>query len=174
MRWATVGSTACACPTTPSSARRTAAARLGDLLRWGAVGAGGDARGRSPMPRDVGRVKVREQFGQPIGSFRVSGTGAPRCCFRGGECPLGDLLRAAFARRAHQRQRESRIKSLRDQRRLSVTGNAFNADCFRIHGGIGFTWEYDLHLYFKRAKTLEASWGDSDYHRELIVRQLAG
>jgi alkylation response protein AidB-like acyl-CoA dehydrogenase len=43
-----------------------------------------------------------------------------------------------------------------------------------VHGGIGFTWEYDLHLYVKRAKALEATWGDADYHRELIVRHVAG
>jgi alkylation response protein AidB-like acyl-CoA dehydrogenase len=47
-------------------------------------------------------------------------------------------------------------------------------EAIQVHGGIGFTWEYDLHLYFKRAKTLEATWGDADYHRELVVRQLAG
>ena len=47
-------------------------------------------------------------------------------------------------------------------------------EAIQVHGGIGFTWEYDLHLYFKRAKTLEATWGDADYHRELIVRQVAG
>jgi alkylation response protein AidB-like acyl-CoA dehydrogenase len=46
-------------------------------------------------------------------------------------------------------------------------------DAIQIHGGIGFTWEYDLHLYVKRAKALEATWGDADYHRELILRQVA-
>jgi len=47
------------------------------------------------------------------------------------------------------------------------------SEAIQVHGGIGFTWEYDLHLYFKRAKALEASWGDADYHRELVVRQVA-
>jgi alkylation response protein AidB-like acyl-CoA dehydrogenase len=47
-------------------------------------------------------------------------------------------------------------------------------EAIQVHGGIGFTWEYDLHLYVKRAKALEATWGDGDYHRELIVRQIAG
>ena len=40
----------------------------------------------------------------------------------------------------------------------------------QVHGGIGFTWEYDLHLYFKRAKHLEALYGDADFHRELALR----
>ena len=46
-------------------------------------------------------------------------------------------------------------------------------DAIQVHGGIGFTWEYDLHLYFKRAKALEPLYGDADYHRELIVRRVA-
>ena len=46
-------------------------------------------------------------------------------------------------------------------------------DAIQVHGGIGFTWEYDLHLYFKRAKALEPLYGDADYHRELIVRHVA-
>jgi alkylation response protein AidB-like acyl-CoA dehydrogenase len=45
-------------------------------------------------------------------------------------------------------------------------------DAIQVHGGIGFTWEYDLHLYFKRAKALEVSYGDGDHHRELIVRSV--
>jgi alkylation response protein AidB-like acyl-CoA dehydrogenase len=47
-------------------------------------------------------------------------------------------------------------------------------DAIQVHGGIGFTWEYDLHLYFKRAKALEPLYGDAAYHRELIVRALTG
>jgi alkylation response protein AidB-like acyl-CoA dehydrogenase len=46
-------------------------------------------------------------------------------------------------------------------------------EAIQVHGGIGFTWEYDLHMYFKRAKALEAQYGDADYHRELIVRHAA-
>jgi alkylation response protein AidB-like acyl-CoA dehydrogenase len=44
-------------------------------------------------------------------------------------------------------------------------------EAIQVHGGIGFTWEYDLHIYFKRAKALEAMYGDVDYHREQIVRR---
>ena len=59
----------------------------------------------------------------------------------------------------------------------SYVGEAARKVCgaaIQVHGGIGFTWEYDLHLYFKQAKALEAPWGDADYHRELVVRRLAG
>lgn len=42
----------------------------------------------------------------------------------------------------------------------------------QVHGGIGFTWEHDLHLYYKRAKGSEIMFGDANYHREQIARQV--
>ena len=39
----------------------------------------------------------------------------------------------------------------------------------QVHGGIAFTWEHDLHLYFRRAKTTEALFGGSAYHRALLA-----
>ena len=42
----------------------------------------------------------------------------------------------------------------------------------QIHGGIGFTWEHDAHLYFRRAKSSELYLGDAAYHRELLARRL--
>ncbi|MBQ0719173.1 MAG: acyl-CoA/acyl-ACP dehydrogenase [Gammaproteobacteria bacterium] len=43
------------------------------------------------------------------------------------------------------------------------------AECLQIHGGIGFTWENDTHLYFKRAKSSEVFLGDPNYHRDQLV-----
>jgi alkylation response protein AidB-like acyl-CoA dehydrogenase len=40
----------------------------------------------------------------------------------------------------------------------------------QLHGGIGFTWEHDLHLYFKRAKSSEFTFGDGTYHRERVAQ----
>ncbi len=45
-------------------------------------------------------------------------------------------------------------------------------DGVQIHGGIGFTWDHDMHLYFKRAKSGEVNFGDSDYHREMVAKLL--
>ncbi|HEY93464.1 MAG TPA: acyl-CoA dehydrogenase [Dehalococcoidia bacterium] len=45
-------------------------------------------------------------------------------------------------------------------------------DGVQIHGGIGFTWDHDMHLYFKRAKSGEVNFGDSDYHREKVAKLL--
>lgn len=45
-------------------------------------------------------------------------------------------------------------------------------DAIQLHGGVGFTWEYDVHLYFKRAKSSEIFFGNAAYHREKIARIL--
>ena len=46
------------------------------------------------------------------------------------------------------------------------------ADNIQIHGGVGFTWEYDCHLYLKRAKSSETLLGDPAYHRELVAQRI--
>jgi alkylation response protein AidB-like acyl-CoA dehydrogenase len=49
----------------------------------------------------------------------------------------------------------------------------FNAgNGIQLHGGVGFTAEYDIQLYFKRAKSTETFLGNSAWHRERIARQL--
>jgi alkylation response protein AidB-like acyl-CoA dehydrogenase len=47
------------------------------------------------------------------------------------------------------------------------------ADGIQVHGGIGFTWEHDMHLFHKRAKTMELNYGDSHYHRAIVADDLA-
>jgi alkylation response protein AidB-like acyl-CoA dehydrogenase len=57
---------------------------------------------------------------------------------------------------------------------------AYTSDAYRkvagagiqLHGGIGFTWEHDLQLYFKRAKASEVAFGDATWHRERVARLL--
>lgn len=44
------------------------------------------------------------------------------------------------------------------------------ATAIQLHGGVGFTWEYDVHLYFKNARALEATSGDPAFHRERVAR----
>ena len=126
---------------------------------------------RRCLEMSVEYAKVREQFGQPIGSFQAI---RHRCAEM--------LLEVENAHSATYYAAWARDADAEDLALAASVAKAYVSDAARkvcgdaiqVHGGIGFTWEYDLHLYFKRAKTLEASWGDADYHRELIVRQLAG
>ncbi|AOE83972.1 acyl-CoA dehydrogenase family protein [Pseudomonas sp. TCU-HL1] len=48
------------------------------------------------------------------------------------------------------------------------------AESIQLHGGVGFTWEYDPHLYFKRARASEALFGAPSWHRERIAVALLG
>ena len=49
----------------------------------------------------------------------------------------------------------------------------FNAGTgIQLHGGVGFTWEYDIQLYFKRAKSSETFLGNGAYHRERLAQRL--
>tara|TARA_B110000503_G_scaffold51450_2_gene83024 strand:+ start:17527 stop:18684 length:1158 start_codon:yes stop_codon:yes gene_type:complete len=49
---------------------------------------------------------------------------------------------------------------------------AIAGDSLQLFGGVGFTWEYDVHLYFKRAKSSEQLFGNGAYHRERLARAL--
>ena len=44
----------------------------------------------------------------------------------------------------------------------------------QLHGGIGFTWEHDAHLFFKRARAIQSALGNGAWHRERIATQILG
>ena len=46
------------------------------------------------------------------------------------------------------------------------------ASGLQVHGGIGFTWEHDLHLFVKRSQLDQVSFGDATYHRDRLARIL--
>jgi alkylation response protein AidB-like acyl-CoA dehydrogenase len=150
-----------------------AAVLLGDLLRWGAVGAAATMLGaaRRCLDMSVEYAKVREQFGQPIGSFQAI---RHRCAemLLEVENAHAATYYAAWAQDAAAE--DAALAASVAKAYVSEAARRVCGEAIQVHGGIGFTWEYDLHLYFKRAKALEATWGDADYHRELIVRQVAG
>ncbi|HET9533206.1 MAG TPA: acyl-CoA dehydrogenase family protein [Blastocatellia bacterium] len=126
--------------------------------------AGGTTRA---LEMSVEYAKARVQFGRPIGSFQAiqhrcadmlllaesarSAVYAAACAASEGDenLPLMASISKAYTSEAYTR----------------VTGEAI-----QIHGGMGFTWEHDVHLYFKRAKADEVSFGDASYHRERVAR----
>ena len=46
------------------------------------------------------------------------------------------------------------------------------ASGLQVHGGIGFTWEHDLHLFIKRAQVSQLDYGDAAHHRRLLATAL--
>jgi alkylation response protein AidB-like acyl-CoA dehydrogenase len=150
-----------------------AAPLLASMLRRGAVGAAAEMLGaaRRCLDMAVGYAKVREQFGQPIGSFQAIRHKCSDMLLEV-ENSHSAVYYAAWALDANaddQALAASVAKAYVGDASRKVCGEAI-----QVHGGIGFTWEYDLHIYFKRAKALEGMYGDADYHREQIVRCVAG
>ena len=43
-------------------------------------------------------------------------------------------------------------------------------ECLQIHGGIGYTWEHDLHLYLRRVRSNASLYGEPGWHRERVCR----
>jgi len=112
-------------------------------------------------------AKIRQAFGRPIGSYQgvkhkaadmlVEVENSKSITYYAAwaldegvtEGPLAASMAKAYVSDAY--------------RRVSAAG-------IQLHGGIGFTWEHDLHLYFKRAKGSEFTFGDATYHRERVAQ----
>ncbi|WP_293010424.1 acyl-CoA dehydrogenase family protein, partial [Mycobacterium sp.] len=112
----------------------------------------------------VGYAKERIQFGRAIGSFQaikhrcadmlVSIEGARSAVAHAAEVVDGPELAMAAAV----------AKMVCSEASLQAA-----LDNMRIHGGIGFTWEHDAHLYVRRAKTAELIFGSPDYHAQRLA-----
>jgi alkylation response protein AidB-like acyl-CoA dehydrogenase len=121
------------------------------------------------MDMAVQYAKDRFQFGRPIGSFQSI---KHKCADM--------LLRLESSKSAAY---YAAWAAAEDNEELGVAASLAKAYCtesyftnsrenIQIHGGIGFTYEHDAHLYYRRAKTSELFLGDPTYHRELIATKL--
>jgi alkylation response protein AidB-like acyl-CoA dehydrogenase len=148
----------------------------GALLSWltrrAAVGAAAEMLGaaRRCLDMSVAYAKVREQFGQPIGSFQAIRHKCAEMLLEV-ENSHAATYYAAWALDADAD--DGPLAASIAKAYVAEGARRVCGDAIQVHGGIGFTWEYDLHLYMKRAKALEVMYGDTDYHRELIVRHVA-
>jgi len=122
---------------------------------------------RWALETTVQYVKDREAFGRPIGVFQaiqhrcadmlVQTESAVSATYYAAYALANELEDATFA--------VSVAKAYCNDAAHFVTG-----ECIQLHGGIGFTWEHDAHLYFKRATTNRVLLGDSAFHRERALR----
>ena len=114
-------------------------------------------------------AKQREQFGRPIGSFQAV---KHKCADM--------LLEVESARSAAYHAAWVAAQDGDELPVLASVAKAYCSDAYvhaaaeniQVHGGIGFTWEHDAHLYFRRARSSQILLGDPAYHRELVVRRL--
>jgi alkylation response protein AidB-like acyl-CoA dehydrogenase len=110
--------------------------------------------------------KVREQFGRTIGSFQAVKHLAAEMVSEI-EPARALVWYAAYAFDALPRD-AARAASLAKACLSEVYARVANR-AVQIHGGIGFTWEHDIQLWFKRAKWNELAFGDATYHRERLA-----
>jgi alkylation response protein AidB-like acyl-CoA dehydrogenase len=113
-------------------------------------------------------AKQRVQFDQPIGSFQAI---QHRCANMQVECDVARFLAYQAAWRLAEGLPAEREVAMAKGR----AGEAYKRVCFeahQVHGAIGFTWEYDLQLYTRRAKPAELLFGDAQWHRERVADSL--
>jgi alkylation response protein AidB-like acyl-CoA dehydrogenase len=114
--------------------------------------------------------KVREQFGRPIGSFQALKHMAAEMVSE--IEPARSLVWYAAYAFDRVRRDAARAAAMAKARLSDVYCRTTNR-AVQMHGGIGFTWEHDLHFWFKRAKWNETAFGNATFHRERVA-QLAG
>jgi alkylation response protein AidB-like acyl-CoA dehydrogenase len=119
-------------------------------------------------------AKIREQFGRPIGQFQAI---KHKCAEM-----IADTERATAAvwdaARAIDEARENHWDTTGSHVEFAAAVAATLApaaaqrcaqDCIQVHGGIGFTWEHDVGVYYRRALMLAASFGrSSDYPQKVV------
>jgi alkylation response protein AidB-like acyl-CoA dehydrogenase len=116
----------------------------------------------------VNYAKMRVQFGRAIGSFQAI------------KHKLADMLvdvelakSAAYYSAQAAAVEDPEWPALASMAKAAASDAYLRtaAECIQIHGGIGFTWDNDTHLWFKRAKSSEVFLGDPSYHRELLMQR---
>ncbi|RNL86580.1 acyl-CoA dehydrogenase family protein [Halostreptopolyspora alba] len=117
----------------------------------------------------VDYTKSRVQFGRPVGSYQAvkHGCADMYCAYQQAE----SVLRyAAWA--ADHAPAELPLAAALAQAHTGPASFRVAADAVQLHGGVGYTWEHDAHLYYKRAKTSELLLGAADQQRERLAERL--
>ena len=154
----------------PVVARREGAALAFDR---GALGTAAQLVGltRRMIDLTVGYTKERVQFGQPIGSFQaVKHQMADARIALEFARPL--VYRAAWVVAADEPSRAVDVSMAKAQASDAALLAARRA--LQCHGAMGYSAEYDLHLYMKRAWALAGAWGDAAWHRARVGRAILG
>jgi alkylation response protein AidB-like acyl-CoA dehydrogenase len=117
----------------------------------------------------VAYVKDRRQFGRPIGSFQA----VKHTC-----ADLLVLVEACRSAVVRALEVEGDPQALAEAAAIAKSwcSDAYRtvtAETVQLHGGIGFTWEHDAHLYFRRARADAALLGSATHHRERLASLLA-
>ncbi|MGE0681141.1 MAG: acyl-CoA dehydrogenase family protein [Candidatus Binatia bacterium] len=116
----------------------------------------------------VNYTKLRVQFGRTIGSFQAI---KHKCADMLLEVELAKSAAYYAAQAAAAEDPEWPALACVAKAAASEMYLRIAVDCIQIHGGIGFTWDNDTHLWFKRAKSSEVFLGQPHYYRELLLQR---
>jgi alkylation response protein AidB-like acyl-CoA dehydrogenase len=141
------------------------------LLDRGATFTAADLLGSSSRALDlaVGYAKDRVQFGRPIGSFQAV---KHRCAdmLVDVEGMRSTVYWAAWCIGAGDA--EASIAASTAKTWCSDASKRVMSSALQVHGGIGFTWEHDLHFFMKRAQLDQLAFGDASFHRARLTALL--
>ena len=112
-------------------------------------------------------AKTRKQFGKPIGVFQAV---QHQCAdiYLETESARSAVYYAAWALEHHAPDAAAAVSIAKLY--ASDASRTVGNRGIQVHGGMGFTWENDLHLYYRRAKASETMFGDATFHRERLAR----
>jgi len=142
---------------------------LARVLDLAALGIAADSLGgaQRAMQMAIEYSKVREQFGRKIGSFQALKHIAAEM-LADVEPARSLVWYAAYA--YDHRPREAARAAAMAKASLGEVYSRTARRSVEMHGGIGFTWEFDLQLWFKRAHVNEVAFGDPAFHRERVAQ----
>jgi alkylation response protein AidB-like acyl-CoA dehydrogenase len=111
-------------------------------------------------------AKTRKQFGKPIGMFQAV---QHQCAdmYLETESARSAIYYAGYALEENTPDAATAVSIAKMY--ASDAGRTVGNRGIQVHGGMGFTWENDLHLYYRRAKASENAFGDATFHRERIA-----
>jgi alkylation response protein AidB-like acyl-CoA dehydrogenase len=117
----------------------------------------------------VAYAKTRKQFGKPIGIYQAV---QHQCAdmYLETESSRSSVYYAAWALQENTPDAATAVSIAKMY--ASDAGRNVGNHGIQVHGGMGFTWENDLHLYYRRAKASETMLGDAAFHRERIARRV--
>jgi alkylation response protein AidB-like acyl-CoA dehydrogenase len=121
------------------------------------------------LDESVEYVKTRQQFGKPVGIYQAV---QHRCAdmVLQTESSRSAVYYAAWALSENDPSAKLAVSAAKAY--CSEAGRLVGNNGIQVHGGIGFTWEHNLHLYYKRFKSSEIMFGDATFHRELIAHEI--
>ncbi len=115
----------------------------------------------------VAYAKTRKQFGKPIGIYQAV---QHQCADMYLETESSRSAAYYAAWTLEENAPDAALATAIAKMYASDAGRTVGNRGIQIHGGMGFTWENDLHLYYRRAKASETMLGDANFHRERIAR----